>query len=111
MTIPVIPLDITTTQTISYTPVNKKYQYKKGETVWYHNPSLRKFPTQQYQISQFHSDFATLESFLLSLNGIKPFQWSYNNENYICNSYTLEYDDGNSGTITMTWTQYTGNAT
>lgn len=106
MKYPVIPLDIVASQQIQYIPIGKKYQYKPGQYTSYHRLSHRQIPRENYQLSQYVSDIATIENFLLERNGYKPFTWLYNGRSYICTSYTIDYVFSNKGNITMVWEQF-----
>ena len=109
MTAPTIPLPVITTQSIRFTPVAKKYQYKPGETKWHHVSSKRKVPITEYTVSQYCQDLATLETFLIAQNGNQPFYWSYDQNYYTCPTYTFDYDSANRGNVTLTFVRYTGN--
>lgn len=107
MVAPYLPVDPETNISITYQPVSRKYQYQTGQVTMHHSLSTRKIPTEEFSCSFYCRDIQSLENFLLNLAGLKPFKWIYNQRDYICINYNIQYIWDNTGTMSMDFINYT----
>lgn len=106
---PILPLTARTevSFTSQFTPVI--YQQDNGYADR-KSKDYRKVDKGSISLSTYTDDLKTINDFLHSRSGYKPFRFQQDNKLYFCSSWTNTFVDGNRGNIQMQLTRYTNEA-